>query len=60
MLEIYLVGRACTDGQGGGASSAYLNRLRAVSEEVLDPGTGGGIYGQLVHQDVRNKGDGSL
>ena len=50
---------ACAEGQGGGAGGAYLNRLRAVSQEVLDPGTDRGgecDVGQLVHPDVRNDG----
>lgn len=53
------LGGACAEGQGGGAGGAYLNHLRAVSQEVLDPGTDGGgesDVDELVHQDIRNNG----
>lgn len=49
--------RPSAECQGGGAGGAYLNRLWVVSQEVLDPGTGGGgesYVSQLIHQDVRD------
>jgi len=49
--------RACAECQGGGAGGTYLNHLRAVSQKVFDPGTGGGVdVILLVQQNVRNNG----